>query len=189
MTNRNGKGLLLLLLLVCGLAAGQQEGYYPSTAGMSWTYGSGETQTLSGPRDFEGVQVMVLTHYFDGTPVSEDYLVFEEGVSSLGTASGGDVVSYIPPLQVYAPAPLSVGDRWQSSTRVSGFEIELSAEVVAVRGIATPAGRFNALQIRQLTSTSSGARTSLDLYFVPTVGVVRFVTDDGTTIDLIDKSF
>jgi hypothetical protein len=29
----------------------------------------------------------------------------------------------------------------------------------------------------------------MDLFFVPSVGIVRFVTQDGTTIDLIDKNF
>ncbi|HEX7004217.1 MAG TPA: hypothetical protein VF168_08510 [Trueperaceae bacterium] len=181
--------LFLTLLLAAPAALAQIEGYYPSTPGTSWTYSSGETQTLSGPREFEGVQVTVLTHYFDGLPVSEDYLVFgADGVVSLGTASGGDIVSYIPPLQVYGPAPLEVGDRWQSTTRVSGFEIQLSAEVLGLSGVSTPAGRYNALQIRQVTTTSSGASTQLDLYFVPSVGVVRFVTNDGTAIDLIDTA-
>ncbi|MEX2540431.1 MAG: hypothetical protein WD314_01435 [Trueperaceae bacterium] len=181
--------LVLAALLLAGTTWAQDENYYPSSDGLSWTYSSGETQTLSGPREFEGIEVMVLTHYFDGTPVSEDYLLFNEGVSSLGSATGGKIVSYIPPLQVYAPGPLSVGRRWESSTRVSGFEITLTAEVVAVRGVNTPAGRFNALQIRQVTTTSSGAQTSLDLYFVPGVGIVRFETNDGTVIDLIDRTF
>jgi hypothetical protein len=188
---RTGIGTALVcILLAVGAGLAQEDGYYPSADGLSWTYSSGETQTLTGPRDFEGVQVMVLTHYFDGVPVSEDYLVFEQrGVLSLGSASGGQVLSYIPPLQVYGPAPLSVGQRWVSSTRVTGFEIELTSEVVAVRGVQTPAGRFNALQIRQVTTTTSGGQTQLDLYFVPSVGVVRFVTHDGTTIDLIDRGF
>jgi hypothetical protein len=180
--------LTLLALLLAGTAVAQ-EGYYPSAHGLSWTYDSGETQTLTGPRVFEGVEVMVLTHFFDGVPVSEDYLLFGEGVESLGTASGGQIVSYIPPLQVYAPGPLSVGQTWESSTRVSGFEIVLSAEVLALRGVSTAAGRFNALQIRQTTATTSGAETVLDLYFVPSVGIVRFVTNDGTTIDLIDRGY
>ena len=61
--------------------------------------------------------------------------------------------------------------------------------MLAIRGVKTPAGRFNALQIRQQTVTSNGARTVMDLFFVPSVGVVRFVTQDGTTVDLIDKNF
>ena len=179
--------LLPGLWLFLATALAQPANYYPNTPGTTWTYSSGETQTLSGPREFEGVDVMVLTHYFDGIPVSEDYLVYgEDGVHSLGTASGGDIVSYIPPLQVYGQAPLEVGERWESTTRVSGFEIQLTAEVLGLGGVSTPAGRYNALQIRQVTTTSSGARTQLDLYFVPSVGVVRFVTNDGTTIDLID---
>ena len=55
--------------------------------------------------------------------------------------------------------------------------------------MATPAGRFNALLIRQTSLTSTGGQTVLDLYFVPGIGVVRFVTQDGTIIDLIERSF
>ena len=42
---------------------GQAQAYYPSESGMSWTYSSGETQLLSGPRELGGQQVMVLTHW------------------------------------------------------------------------------------------------------------------------------
>lgn len=69
---------------------------------------------------------------------------------------------------------------------MNGVDITLAAEVLGVQGIETPAGRFNALRLRQTTLTSSGGRTALDVYFVPTVGVVRFVTQDGTRIDLIE---
>ena len=47
----------------------------------------------------------------------------------------------------------------------------------------------DALQIRQLTETSTGGQTLLDLFFVPGVGVVRYATRDGTVIDLIDRTF
>lgn len=179
--------LLVLAALVATVVAAQD--YYPAGAGLSWTYSSGETQTLSGPRDFEGNEVMILTHYYQGVPISEDYLLYGEGVLSLGTAASGQTTSYRPPLQVYAPGPLQVGQSWQSTTRIGGLDITLSAEVLGIRGVSTSAGRFNALQIRQVTVTSSGAQTVLDLYFVPSVGVVRFVTQDGTTIDLIEKNF
>jgi hypothetical protein len=59
--------------------------------------------------------------------------------------------------------------------------------VVGLRGVQTPAGRFNALQIRQRTLTSTGGQTLLDLFLVPGVGIVRFVTEDGTVIDLIER--
>lgn len=180
----------LALLAPALLGAAAAQGYHPSEPGMSWTYSSGETQVLSGPREFAGTQVLVLTHYFEGMPISEDYLVYVDGgVLSLGTAAGGQSLSYEPPLQIYAPGPLQVGQSWQSTTRLAGFELTLTAEVLGVRGVRTPAGRFNALLIRQRTVTSTGAQTVLDLYFVPSVGVVRFVAQDGTTVDLIEKSF
>ena len=185
----------MMIAVVTGLWAASvlahgQDSYYPSRDGLSWTYSNGETQVLSGPRDVAGREVMVLTHFLDGNPISEDYLDFtEHGVYSLGTVAGGQFLRYDPPLIVYSGERLQVGQEWKSTARVDGFEITLAAEVVGVRGVQTEAGRFNALQVRQQTITSTGAQTILDLFFVPTVGVVRFVTQDGTVIDLIEKNF
>lgn len=181
--------LPIVALAFVALAA-DPPSYYPHRAGMSWTYDSGETQQLAGPRTVDGQQVMVLTHYFNGVPVSEDYLQYgPDGVKTLGTAAGGKVTRYDPPLEVYPAAPLKPGMQWRSTTKLPGFDITLSAQVLAVRGVETTAGRFNALQIRQTTVTSNGAETVMDLFFVPSVGVVRFVTRDGTSVDLIDKNF
>jgi hypothetical protein len=178
--------LLWCASLVQGAAA--QASYYPHGDGLRWTYDSGVTQVMSGPRLFDGREVMVLTHFLDGVPVSEDYLTYgEDGVRSLGTAASGQVLRYEPPLLVYPPGPLEVGATWRSTTDLGAFSITLDAEVIGVRGIQTPAGRFNALQVRQRTLTSSGASTALDLFFVPGVGVVRFLTQDGSLIDLIER--
>lgn len=190
---RAGWRLIALLVLLVGLAAAAAAappGYFPSRAGLSWTYSSGETQRLSGPREVDGHQVMVLTHYFNGVPVSEDYLQFsKDGVTTIGTAASGKVTLYSTPLTVYPAPPLKPGMQWQSTTKLPSFDITLSAEVVGVRGVKTEAGRFNALQIRQRTLTSNGGKTVMDLFFVPSIGIVRFVAQDGTTVDLIDKNF
>lgn len=181
---------LLVLLALAAQAASSPIGYYPAKAGLSWTYSSGETQQMSGPRKVDGHEVMVLTHYLKGVPVSEDYLQYgPDGVKTLGTAANGKVTFYPTPLTVYPPAPLKPGMQWQSTTKLASFDITLSAEVVGVRGVKTQAGRFNALLIHQRTLTSNGASTVMNVYFVPSVGIVRFVTADGTTIDLIDKNF
>jgi len=180
-----------LLIVVTALAGSAlANGYYPVGDGLSWTYDNGATQVMSGPRLLDDVEVMVLTHYIEGVPVSEDYLVFgPDGVRTLGTAAAGQIVRYHPPLLVYAAAPLQPGSTWTSSTRITGVDVTLSSEVVGLRGVQTPAGRFNALQIRQRTLTSTGGQTLLDLFLVPGVGIVRFVTQDGTVIDLIDRAF
>lgn len=177
----------LLMALVATAAA---QDYYPAEPGMSWTYSSGETQSMSGPRELDGRQLMVLTHYYEGLPVSEDYLEYTEGgVFSHGSAAGGQIYQYAPALVVYPSAPLEPGMSWTGTTSLAGFDLTLSSEVLGLRGVATPAGRFNALQIRQTTLTSNGGQTVLDIYFVPTVGIVRFQTQDGTVIDLIEKNF
>ncbi len=182
--------VLVYTLLAALMSSAAAQSYFPSEPGMSWTYSSGETQTFSGPRDLSGRQLMVLTHYFDGVPISEDYLEYTEGgVFSHGSAAGGQVFQYQPALVVYPAAPLEPGMTWTGTTSLAGFDLTLSAEVLGLRGVATPAGRFNALQIRQTTLTSNGGQTVLDIYFVPTVGIVRFQTQDGTVIDLIEKSF
>jgi hypothetical protein len=178
--------LAALAVLLAALAPALAAEYYPFGEGLTWTYSSGETQVMAGPRDWNGVPVMVLTHYLGGVPVSEDYLQFGEGVTTLGSASGGQAVRFDPPLIVYAPGPLAVGAAWQSTTQLGDMSLTLASEVVAMRGIETPVGRYNALQIRQRTLTSTGASTTLDLYFVPGVGIVRFVMQDGTVIDLIE---
>ncbi len=175
------------VLLLQGALA---QGYYPTGQGFSWTYSSGETQTLSGQRDLNGRQVWVLVHYFEGVPISEDYLEYgASGVISHGTAAGGQLFPYQPGLLVYPPEPIVPGQRWTSTTNLPGFSLTLDSEAVGMRGVDTPAGRFNALLLRQTTLTSTGGQTILDLYFVPGIGVVRFVTQDGTIIDLIERSF
>jgi hypothetical protein len=185
------RALIWTLIVTLALAGSAlANGYYPVADGLSWTYDNGATQVMSGPRLLGGAEVMVLTHYIDGVPVSEDYLVFgPDGVRTVGTAAAGQVMRYDPPLLVYAPAPLQPGSTWTSTTRISGIDVTLSSEVVGLRGVQTLAGRFNALQIRQRTLTSTGGQTLLDLFLVPGVGIVRFVTQDGTVIDLIDRSF
>ncbi len=170
--------------------ASAQEAYYPAREGLAWTYSNGETQTFEGVKAVAGESTQVLVHYLQGTPISEDYLIYDaNGVRSIGTAAGGQTLVYSPSLMFFPPPPLAVGQTWASSTKVSNFDISINAEVVAVRGVQTQAGRFNALQIRQQTITSTGAQTVLDLFFVPSIGIVRWITQDGTSIDLIDKNF
>lgn len=177
----------LFILYTSGFA---QEAYFPVRDGLSWTYSNGETQTFSASKVVAGENTSVLVHYLQGTPISEDYLLYDaNGVRSVGTSAGGQTILYTPFLTFYPAPPLEVGQAWSSSTQLPDFTLSFSAEVLAVRGISTPAGRFNALQIRQQTITSSGAQTILDLYFVPSIGVVRWVTQDGTNIDLIEKNF
>ena len=186
--SRRASALRLVAAALLLGAAGAQT-YYPSAPGTSWTYSSGETQSLSGPRDMGGRNVMVLTHYLAGVPVSEDYLTYgSDGVISYGSAAGGQTFAYDPPIVVYPREPLAAGMKWTSTTQLPGFNLTLDSEVIGLRGVATEAGRFNALLIRQTTLTSNGGQTVLDIYFVPTVGIVRFVTQDGTIIDLIESS-
>jgi hypothetical protein len=179
----------LFTLVFLSLVSGQ-EAYYPARDGLTWTYSNGETQMLSGSRDVSGQAASILLKMYGGTAISEDYLVYDaNGVRMVGTAANGQLLAYSPVLQVYPASPLQVGQSWKSKASVSGIEISLAGEVLGVRGVETAAGRFNALQIRQQTVTSTGGQTIIEIFFVPSVGIVRFVMQDGTTIDLIEKNF
>jgi hypothetical protein len=179
----------LVLMFVFATAWGQ-ETYYPSRDGLSWTYNNGETQILSGTKAVGAYTASVLVKYIEGAPVAEDYMVYDpQGVSMVGTAANGMTLEYTPGLMIYPVSPLQVGQSWKSKANLSGYDITISAEVLGVRGVETAAGRFNAMQIRQQTVTSTGGQTVIDFFFVPSVGVVRWIMQDGTTIDLIDKNF
>ena len=164
--------------------------HYAGNPGRSWSYDNGVAQTLTGPRPFEGLQVMLLTHYLAGEPVSEDTLTFDEaGVRLWATANAGAITRFDPPLLLYPPPPLARAVRWSSTSSTDrGFTMRVDAEVIGQRTITTPAGRFDVWQIRRTTTTSTGAHATLDLFFAPEVGVVRYLTAEGEGIDLIEAS-
>ena len=182
--------LLACYLIAVGPALGlaaAQSAYYPRTLGWSWTYSNGATQTITGTRELAGLTALVLTHSFRGVPVSEDYLDYSSGVRLLGTGVGGSITTYDPPLLLFPPAPLQVGMRWSTTSAASdGTTLVISTSVTGVRGLRTPVGSFNALAIRSTVSTSSGAISVVNSFFVPAVGWVRYVTSDGGTVDLIE---
>lgn len=180
---------LLAAALLFSAAAFAQD-WHRSEPGTSWTYTNGETQTLSGPRDFFGQQVMVLTHWLRGQPVSEDYLVYApDGIRQVGSAASSRTVTFSPPLLLYPAGPFREGSSWNGSTRADGTEVTVSSTVTGTRGVDAPAGRWNAFVIRQVTETASGGRTVVQLYFVPEIGIVRYVLEDGTVINLLEKNF
>ena len=165
-----------------------QSDYYPTKPGLKWVYSNGETQQYTKTTNIFGINAVILAHIFNGATVQEDYIqVTSLGVNLLGTKRNGNVTRYIPPLAVYPAAPLAVGARWSSSSKVGTSVVAISSAILSSEGISVKGGRFNAFVIRQSVSTSSGGRGISDLYFVPGVGTVRYVTADGTAVDLVSR--
>lgn len=202
----NRRGLWLLLAFLSTWAGA--ENFYPQENGMRWRYDNGEVQVMSGPRSMAeitealGVEmapnlaeypVMTVSKYLNDTLVTEDYLIYtEDAVYSLGsTITGSLVFWYDVPSLVYQGAQLRIGDNWASRSTVEKYNVEITTatEVLGMRGVETPAGRFNALVIRQDTVGDNGIQNYLDMYFVPTVGIVRFETVDGSAVNLVEKNF
>ena len=161
------------------LAAGS---YYPSAPGTTWKLSSGEVQRLLEPVTLRGVKVTPLQHVVGGKLVSEDLLEYRGGgVYLRGSRVNNTLNWYDPPLTIYPPAPLTPGQTWTSSSR----GLTLTSRVMGQEALIMPAGRFNALVIRNDVTTSSGASTATYSYFVPGVGTVRYTGGSGVNVDLV----
>jgi len=176
--------LSLLALVALGFAA--TPAYYPSGVGYSWSYSSGEEQTFA--REQNGL--LVLEHRFPKRPIVADLLRYtpDQGVLLEGLIIGKAVQRYTPALQLYPPPPLAVGQRWGGKSTLGGQTVALLGEVNRIEGVSVPAGRFNAYVLRTSTVTGEGGSVVVDIYYVPGVGIVRYGTPDGGTIDLVKFS-
>ena len=179
--------LLLLALLVTPVLAANGA-YFPSTPGIQWRYSNGETQQTGKARVIGGVNVVPVSHSVNGRLVSEDYLEYRaDGVYLRGVQASGTLNWYLPPLQVYPASPLIPGQVW---TSVTGGGLRLSGRVVGTQALRTQSGSFNALVVRSEVAaggTAIGVQKSSTqyAYFVPGLGVVRYQTADGSTVDLL----
>ncbi|GAA3996907.1 hypothetical protein GCM10022631_04200 [Deinococcus rubellus] len=170
--------LLALLLLSSGRAAGN---YFPNAPSTTWRYSSGEIQQIGQPTTVKGVSVIPTAHQIGGVTVSEDLLEYRGGgVYLRGVRIGKQVVWYTPPLTVYPSSPLTLGQRWEST---SG-SLKLSSRVMGSEPLSLSAGNFNALLIRSDVSSGGGTSTQYS-YFVPGLGVVRYQTAGGQVVDLL----
>ncbi|MVN87409.1 hypothetical protein GO986_11585 [Deinococcus sp. HMF7620] len=183
MTARRARLLLACLLLPAGAQAlAPDANYYPRRPGMRWVYSSGETQVAGAPVVHRGVTVTPVSHQYGATTFSQDLLEHraDGSVWLRGVNTGGRLTWYTPPLNIYPPGPLRPGMTWQSAAA----GVTQRSLVTGVAPLTTPAGAFNALKIR--TETTAGGKVSAQTtYFVPTVGVVRFDTADGSVIQLV----
>ncbi|THF68139.1 hypothetical protein E7T06_17935 [Deinococcus sp. Arct2-2] len=173
-----------LLVLTCapGAGAAPPSGYYPQKTGLRWTYSSGETQEIGPPAVYKGVRVVPVAHQYGSTVYTQDLMEYrtDGSVWLRGVNAGGRVNWYTPPLNVYPPGPLTPGQTWSSSSGT----LKSASRVMGVEPVRVGSTAYNALLIR--TVLTSGGRQSIQLtYFVPTVGVVRYQTADGSKIDLV----
>ncbi|RDI94533.1 hypothetical protein DV704_11655 [Meiothermus sp. QL-1] len=156
--------------------------YYPHGAGYAWVYSSGMEQVFTREQD----GLWVLERRLEKRPVSADLLRYTpEGVWLHGLLVGRSLQAYDPPLLLYPAPPLALGQEWGGRSRFGGQLVALLAKVVRIEGVSVPAGRFNAYVIRTSTVTSGGGSQVMEVYFVPGLGIVRYATPDGSTVDLV----
>ena len=183
-TVRRALVLPLLGLLGAALLNAQalDSNYYPRKAGTRWTYSSGETQIMGAAVTHRGVPVVPVSHQYGSTTYTQDLLEFraDGSVWLRGVNVGGRLSWYAQPLNVYPPGPLSPGMTWKGSNGA----VRTVSTVTGVTPLKTAGGTFNALTI-QTETTAAGKISVQKTYFVPTLGVVRYETADGTRIDLL----
>lgn len=174
--------ITIMLALILGLVLAQSNHYFPSGVGFSWVYSSGEEQTFA--RESGGL--LVLEHRFSGRSRYADLLRYDaSGVYLEGVYIGGTTQKYEPPLQLYPSGPLIIGQEWGMRSSIQGKTVAFVAKVIRLEGVQVPAGKFNAYVIRTSFVTQSGGSSVVESYFVPGVGVVRFVGADGSAVDLV----
>ena len=173
------------LLLVSSQA---QNNYYPTRVGMRWVYSSGEIKEYAREDTVFNTKVLVLQTTIKDQLAAEDYIVSNaNGVTFLGNKVGQQITKFSPPLILYPKAPLKVGMQWQSVSDVGGAKITMATQVIGTAGVKVKAGRFNAFIIRSTFYQADGSSTTTDLYFVPSIGTVRTINEDGSSIDLLSR--
>ncbi|KZK14764.1 hypothetical protein [Meiothermus taiwanensis] len=178
------KRMAILALLLVGVLAAPTA-YYPNGVGYSWTYSTGMEQVFT--REQNGL--LVFERRLAKQPVSADLLRYtDNGVLLEGLLVGQAVQRYNPPLLLYPAPPLVLGQEWGGRSSFGGQSVALLGKVLRIEGVSVPAGRFNAYVIRTSTVTSGGGSQVMEIYFVPGVGVVRYATLDGATVDLVKFS-
>ena len=178
----------MLAIFAFALSSSAQNNYFPSRVGLKWTYSSGETQEYSREDTVFGTKVLVLQRSLNGKFVSEDYLQSSSaGVVLLGTKQGTQVYRYQPSVVVYPKAPLKVGSTWSTSSGTGAAQFTIQYNVTGTAGVKVKAGRFNAFIVNSQVTTAQGSTSSNDLYFVPSVGTVKYVYQDGSTIELVGR--
>ncbi|WP_309573093.1 hypothetical protein [Deinococcus sp.] len=174
-------GVFLLALTTTPALGVMPAGYYAYAAGAHWTYSSGEVQVVGPAVVHKGVTVTPVSHQYGSTTYSQDLLELraDGSVWLRGVNTGGRLAWFTMPLNVYPPGPLQPGMAWTSGNSA----MTLRSQVTGMSAVKLAAGTFNALAIRTDT-TLAGKVSTQTTYFVPTLGVVRYQTGDGSLIDL-----
>ncbi len=183
------KRFLIVLLAFFFVSSQAQNNYYPTKIGMRWVYSSGEIQEYSREDVFFGTKVLVSQRTIKDQLASEDYVVSNaNGVAFLGTRVGQQTTRFNPPLVLYPKAPLKVGMQWQTTSDVGGgYKVTSATQVIGTGGVKVKAGRFNAFIVRTTLYQPDGTSSTTDLYFVPSIGTVKTVLEDGTSIELLSR--
>jgi len=164
----------VLFLSAFGLA----QAYLPLEAGRTWVYSDGTVQKVVS-RQGDGV----VLEYTKEASFRRDRLRLKDGVWLLGVELPQGVFAYAPPLLLY-PGRLEVGASWSSRGVFQGQTVALSGRVEAVEGVEALLGRFNAYRLRLAYTTKKGGTGLVELYLVPGLGVVRYLSG-GRPVDLV----
>ena len=182
------RGLVLPFLL----AAAWAQAYLPFEAGHTWVYSDGMVQKVLERKgewavlEYRKATPSALAEEGRTVPIRRDQLLLRNGVWILSVELPDGRFPYEPPLFLY-PARLEVGATWSGRSTFQGQKVALSGRVEGVEGVEVPFGRFNAYRLRLVYTTERGGASLLELFLVPGLGVVRYLTG-GKAVDLVRKA-
>ncbi|MEN3368851.1 MAG: hypothetical protein V7609_994 [Verrucomicrobiota bacterium] len=180
-------GLTAIVIFLAALARANQ--LLPTAEGTTWLYQSTEEgggpdaapvvrsaiAIRAGKQMFEGKEFVKLETLADKV-ISKIELLTVDDRGVICAARGdrdGKIVKLDPPAMI-VPAPLKVGETWDSDGQVAGMEMQQHFSVVAEEMVHVPAGAFRAFHIH--AADASVMSITLDRWFVPGLGFVKETT-------------
>jgi hypothetical protein len=192
--------MLALLIAVIATIAPDEEVYFPTRLGATWTYSTPNREivrTVTKVESKDGSRIVsVSTVHEDGTTgphsvVSASELGLVQLVQpivrlNVEGRSTDDVEIRKPPLELLK-LPSKPGDSWEYTTD----DRKLSFKVGNPERVKTPAGEFQAIPVELIVKLAGGGPTGQGRYwYAPGVGVVKWTSRLGDTEQVVVlKSF
>ena len=191
--------MLVLLIVLIAAAAPEQELYFPTRAGATWTYSTPDREfvrTVTKVESKDGARIVSVSSVRDdGTAVPHEVVsVSERGLVQLEqpivrlNVEGGStdhIQARKPPLDLLR-LPSMPGNSWEYSTP----DRKLSFKAGKPERVKTPAGEFQAIPVELVCNLTGGPTAHARYWYARDVGVVKWTSRVGGTEQVVVlKSF
>jgi hypothetical protein len=157
---------------------------FPLQMGHKWEYVDAKGQPshveeVTDVAEKDGAKIVTVTRTRNGVQGTKSvFRVDKDGVSRVSVGP----LEYSPPLLFVKPT-VKEGETWTAKLSIGKSEAEYEITVGKAEEITTPAGKFNAIPVRQQNLINKSA-APLEYWFAPNVGLVKSGTARGLVTEL-----